>query len=178
MKKILTGLVAILFVAIIINGCGEPKAKTPEGWQTTDLSLVNPDFPIVLDLPKDATIESAKYSIYVKLNDTVSFTINKMPEDNKAEAMKLDKDAFVVSTDNSTAKIITDEPCGFVYSLQYNDSFDGEISQPEGYFIYYLEKEGLVYAIQLDGIYTYENINTVDHAKFLYEIVKSSASIK
>ncbi|HXC06448.1 MAG TPA: hypothetical protein VNZ86_16935, partial [Bacteroidia bacterium] len=110
------------------------------------------------------------------------FTVSTLAVSSLKEAMESDKSLTVNNKSYKNGKIISEDPNGFVYSVQMNDEANGTKYEPEAHFVYYVEKEGAFYSIQdmrpLDNFGLAGSAYPEDIAKQLYALVKTSAKAK
>ena len=94
--------------------------------------------------------------------------------------MKGDKSLGVDAKDKYiNTKIVSEEPNGFIYTVQMKDEANGTKYQPETHFAVYVEKDGAFYSITdqrpLDHFDAPGSTYSEALAKQVYAIVKGSA---
>ena len=162
-----------------------PKAPTmtvdESTWEVKDLKETSPLVNISMKVPKDAKLEkNGNGGVDIRVNDFYVLTVSATAISNIAEGIKGDKSLTVERTDrNKMAKIVQEEPNGFVYTTQMKDEANGTQYQPESHFVWYVEKEGAFWSIQsarpLDNFSVPGSAYSEEIAKKVYEIVKTSA---
>jgi hypothetical protein len=130
-----------------------PKAPTmtvnEADWVVTDLKATSPMINLSMKVPKDAKLEkNGNGGVDVILNDFYMLTVSNLAVSNVAEAIKSDKSLTVESTSYVNPKVLTEEPNGFVYTIQMKPEENGTKYEPEAHFAFYVEKDGAIYSIQ------------------------------
>jgi hypothetical protein len=161
-----------------------PKTIINEAdWAEVDLSTVSPMVHISVKLPKGVKMEkNGNGGADIRINESHLFTVSTLAVSSLKEAMESDKSLTVNNKSYKNGKIISEDPNGFVYSVQMNDEANGTKYEPEAHFVYYVEKEGAFYSIQdmrpLDNFGLAGSAYPEDIAKQLYALVKTSAKAK
>lgn len=166
-----------------------PTIKAPEinidgaSWAASDLSTASEMIPVMLNLPKEAkTEQNGNGGVDVKLNEAYTITIAAVAVSSIKEAIESDKSLTINNTSYKNGKIISEEPNGFVYSVQMKDEENGTKYEPEAHFAYYLERNGAIYSIldtrPMDNSFLPGSTYTEENAKKLYDLVKTSAKLK
>jgi hypothetical protein len=150
-------------------------------WEVKDLKETSQFTNISMKVPKDAKLEkNGNGGVDIRVNDFYLLTVSNTAISNIAEGIKGDKSLTVERTDrNKMAKIVHEEPNGFVYTTQMKDEANGTQYQPESHFVWYVEKEGAFWSIQsarpLDNFSVPGSAYSEEIAKKIFEIVKASA---
>lgn len=197
MNRITTTLTALALVTSLA-ACGKKKdgdggggngddKKAPTmtvndaDWVAKDLKTVAPMVHVTMRVPKDAKLEkNGNGGVDIRVNDFYLITVSTLAVSSLDEAKKSDKSLTVDRKDQYiNTKVNTDEPNGFVYTIQMKDEANGNKYEPESHFAYYVEKDGAFYSIldarPLDAFSTPGSAYTLDIANKVYAIVKGSA---
>ncbi len=150
-------------------------------WADQNLKQVSSFINISLKLPKEAKTEkNGNGGVDIRISDFYMVTVSAIAVSSIKDAMESDK-SLTVNNKSSyiNGKIISEEPNGFVYSMQMKDEENGTKYEPETHFAYYVEKDGAIYSIQdvrpLDNFSVKGSAYSEDIAKKIYAIVKASA---
>lgn len=171
------------------GGGDEAKAKAPTmavneaDWVAKDLHAVAPLINVTMKVPKDAKLEkNGNGGVDIQVSPFYLITVSAIAVSNIAEGIKSDKSLTVERKDKYiNAKILTEEPNGFVYTVQMKDEENGTKYEPEAHFAFYLDKEGAIYSITderpLDAYSTPGSAYSPEIATKVYAIVKGSAKV-
>lgn len=161
---------------------GAPATVVNEAdWVAKDLHAIAPLVNLTMRVPKDAKLEkNGNGGVDIRVGDLYLLTVSTLAVSNIAEAMKGDKDLGVNAKDKYiNTKIVSEEPTGFIYTIQMKDEENGTKYQPETHFAVYVEKEGAFYSITdqrpLDHFDAPGSAYSEAIAKQVYAIVKGSA---
>ncbi len=196
MMKNLTMPFAALALMSSLAGCGKkadgggggggdetkvPTMTVNEGeWVSKNLHDVAPLINVTMKVPKDAKLEkNGNGGVDVRVNEFYMLTVSQLAVSGIPEAIKSDKSLTVERTDSYiNTKVLSEEPNGFVYTMQMKDEANGTKYQPEAHFAYYLDKEGAIYSVQdqkpLDAWSTPGSAYSPEIANKVYAIVKAS----
>ncbi|MGE0550734.1 MAG: hypothetical protein AB7O24_11565 [Kofleriaceae bacterium] len=158
-----------------------PIAINEADWVETNLKTIAPMVNVTMRVPKDAKLEkNGNGGVNVLISDTYMLTVSALTDSKIASAIKSDKTLTVDKTSTYTnTKVLTEEPNGFVYSVQLQDEPNGKQYEPEAHFAFYVEKDGAVYSIldqRPSSAYGVPgSMYTPELAAKVYAIVKSSA---
>jgi hypothetical protein len=161
---------------------GPTMALNEADWVAKDLNTVAPLIHVTMKVPKDAKLEkNGNGGVDVHVSDFYMLTVSAIAASNVKETMESDKSLTIKNTSYINGKVISEEPNGFVYSMQMKDEANGTKYQPEAHFAVYLEKDGAIYSIldqkPMDAFSTPGSAYSEDIAKKVYAIVKGSAKI-
>ena len=171
------------------GGGGGDEAKAPTmtineaEWEAKDLHAVAPLINVTMKVPKTAKLEkNGNGGVDITVSPFYLITVSAIAVSNIAEGKKSDKSLTVERTDKYiNAKVITEEPNGFVYTVQMKTEENGNTYQPEAHFAYYLDKDGAIYSIAderpLDAYSTPGSAYSPEIATKVYGIVKGSAKV-
>jgi hypothetical protein len=164
------------------GGGDQPKAPTmtvnEADWVMKDLKATAPLINISMKVPKDAKLEkNGNGGVDITLNDFYMLTVSNLAVSNVAEAIKSDKSLTVENTSYINPKVLTEEPNGFIYTIQMKTEENGNKYEPEVHFAFYVEKDGAIYSIQdqKKSFSTPGSAYSDAIAKKIYAIVKGSA---
>ena len=167
------------------SGGDKPAAPTmvvnDADWVPKNLHAVSPMVQLTMRVPKDAKVEkNGNGGVDIRVGDFYLLTVSTLAVSNIAEAMKGDKDLGVNSkTTYINTKIVSEEPAGFIYTIQMKDEANGTKYEPETHFAVYVEKDGAFYSITdarpLDHFDAPGSAYSEALAKKIYAIVKGSA---
>ena len=169
------------------GGGGDDKKKGPTitineaDWVAKNLHDTAPLINITMKVPKDAKLEkNGNGGVDIKVNDVYLITVSNVAVSNVAEAIKSDKSLTVERKDRySMTKILSEEPTGFVYTVQMKPEENGNTYEAESHFAWYVEKEGAIYSIlddkPMDAFSTPGSTYTPEIANKVFGIVKASA---
>jgi hypothetical protein len=151
-------------------------------WVAKDLNTVAPLIHVTMKVPKDAKLEkNGNGGVDVHVSDFYMLTVSAIAASSVKETMESDKSLTIKNTSYINGKVISEEPSGFVYSMQMKDEANGTKYQPEAHFAVYLEKDGAIYSVldqkPMEAFSTPGSAYTEDIAKKVYAIVKGSAKI-
>jgi len=159
-----------------------PSIKINEAdWAVKDLHEVAPMIHVSMKVPKDAKLEkNGNGGVDIKIADAYMLTVSAIAVSNIAEAIKSDKS---LTTENASSyingKVLSEDPNGFVYTMQMKTEANGHTYQPEAHFAYYLDKEGAIYSIldqrPLEAFSAPGSTYSEALAKQVYGLVKGSA---
>lgn len=150
-------------------------------WVPKNLHDVAPMINITMKVPKDAKMEkNGNGGVDIRVNEVYVITVSNLAVSNVAEAIKSDKSLTVERKDKySMTKVLSEEPTGFVYTVQMKPEENGNTYEAESHFAFYVEKEGAIYSIlddkPMDAYSTPGSTYTPDVANKVYGIVKASA---
>lgn len=150
-------------------------------WVPKNLHDVAPLINITMKVPKDAKLEkNGNGGVDIRVSPVYQITVSNIAVSNVAEAIKSDKSLTVDAKDKySMTKVLSEEPNGFVYTVQMKPEENGNTYEPESHFAFYVEKDGAIYSIlddkPLDAFSTPGSTYTPDVANKVYGIVKGSA---
>ncbi len=160
-----------------------PTIKITEAdWVMKDLHAVSPLVNISMKVPKDAKLEkNGNGGVDVTIDENYQLTIGNIAVSSIDEAKKSDKSLTIENASSYiNGKVLSEDPNGFVYTMQMKDEDNGTKYQPEAHFAYYIEKDGAVYSI-LDAKPLTSSLSIPGStysealAKQVYAIVKGSA---
>ncbi len=169
------------------GGGGDDKKQGPTitvneaDWVPKNLHDVAPLINITMKVPKDAKMEkNGNGGVDIRVNEVYVITVSQIAVSNVAEAIKSDKSLTVERKDRySMTKVLSEEPTGFVYTVQMKPEENGNTYEAESHFAWYVEKEGAIYSIlddkPLDAFSTPGSTYTPEIANKVYGIVKASA---
>ncbi|MFI5149936.1 MAG: hypothetical protein ACHQRM_09405 [Bacteroidia bacterium] len=161
-----------------------PKTVINEAdWSEVDLSTVSPMVHVSVKLPKGVKMEkNGNGGADIRINESHLFTVSTLAVSSLKEAMDSDKSLTINNKSYKNGKVISEDPNGFVYSIQMNDEANGKKYEPEAHFVYYVEKDGAFYSIQdmrpMDNYSLAGSAYPEDIAKQLYALIKGSAKAK
>jgi hypothetical protein len=185
---------------LMLTSCGGSKKGTPAGdtgkeaavptmtvneadWEVKNLHDVSPLVNVSLKLPKTAKMEkNGNGGVDVMVNDFYTIEVSApLAVGSLKEARDGDLSLTInKATTFKNGKLITDEPNGFVYSVQMNDEANGTTYQPEAHFVFYLESEGVINSIKdarpMGNFFVPGSAYSEAIAKQVYAIVKASAT--
>lgn len=150
-------------------------------WVPKNLHDVAPLINITMKVPKDAKLEkNGNGGVDIRVSPVYQITVSNIAVSNVAEAIKSDKSLTVDAKDKySMTKVLSEEPNGFVYTIQMKPEENGNTYEAESHFAFYVEKDGAIYSIlddkPLDAFSTPGSTYTTDVANKVYGIVKGSA---
>jgi len=150
-------------------------------WVAKDLKAVSPMVNLTMRVPKDGKLEkNGNGGVDIRVADPYILTVSTLAVSSVAEAMKGDKSLGVDAKDKYiNTKIVSEEPNGFIYTVQMKDEANGTKYQPETHFAVYVEKDGAFYSITdqrpLDHFDAPGSTYSEALAKQVYAIVKGSA---
>ncbi len=195
MLKNLTMSLAALALVSSLASCGKNKdggggggdeAKAPtmtinEGdWVAKNLHDVAPLINVTMKVPKDAKLEkNGNGGVDIRVNELYLLTVSQLAVSGIPEAIKSDKSLTVERKDSYiNTKVLSEDPNGFVYTMQMKDEENGTKYQPEVHFAYYLDKDGAIYSVldqkPLDAWSTPGSVYSAEVANKVYAIVKAS----
>jgi hypothetical protein len=152
-------------------------------WVVKNLNTVSPLINISMKVPKDAKLEkNGNGGVDVTISSFYMLTVSQLADSKIADAVKDDKSLTINNASTYiNGKVITEEPKGFVYSMQMKDEENGTKYQPEAHFAVYLDKDGAIYSIldkrPLGDFDKPGSTYTEALAKQVYGIVKGSAKV-
>lgn len=159
-----------------------PSIKINEAdWAVKDLHEVAPLIHVSMKVPKDAKLEkNGNGGVDIKIAEAYMLTVSAIAVSNIDEAKKSDKS---LTTENASSyingKILSEDPSGFVYTMQMKTEANGHAYQPEAHFAVYLEKDGAIYSIldqrPLESFSAPGSTYSEALAKQVYGLVKGSA---
>jgi len=167
----------------------EAKAKAPSmtindaDWVAKDLHAVAPLINVTMRVPKDAKLEkNGNGGVDVHVNDVYMLTVSALAVSNIAEGIKGDKSLTVERKDQYiNTKVLSEDPNGFVYTMQMKDEENGTKYEPEAHFAFYVEKDGAIYSIldqrPMEAFGAPGSTYSQDTATKVYAIVKGSAKV-
>ena len=167
----------------------EAKAKAPSmtindaDWVAKDLHAVAPLINVTMRVPKDAKLEkNGNGGVDVHVNDVYMLTVSALAVSNIAEGIKGDKSLTVERKDQYiNTKVLSEDPNGFVYTMQMKDEENGTKYEPEAHFAFYVEKDGAIYSIldqrPMEAFSAPGSTYSQDTATKVYAIVKGSAKV-
>ena len=150
-------------------------------WEVKDLHTVAPLINVSMKVPKGAKLEkNGNGGVDITISPTYMLTVSNMAVSSVKEGLDSSKSLSVGNTSSYiNGKVISEEPNGYVYSMQMKTEENGNTYQPEAHFAFYVEKEGIFYEVSdprpLDAFMAPGSTWSEDTAKKVYEIVKGSA---
>jgi hypothetical protein len=164
----------------------ETAAKAPAlaineaDWVEKDLSTVSPMIHVSMKVPKDAKLEkNGNGGVDITVAKHYVITVSAMAVSNPAEALTNRKALTIEHSGYINGKVLTEEPTGFVFTMQMKTEENGNTYQPEVHWAHVVDKEGAIYLIHderpLDAWDTPGSAWSEDLAKKVYAIVKASA---
>jgi hypothetical protein len=161
-----------------------PSIKINEAdWVVKDLHQVAPLINVSMKVPKDAKLEkNGNGGVDIKVADAYMLTVGAIAVSSIDEAKQSDKSLTVANASSYiNGKVLTEEPSGFVYTMQMKTEENGHTYQPEAHFAYYLNKDGAIYSIldqrPLDAFSAPGSTYSEALAKQVYGLVKGSAKV-
>jgi hypothetical protein len=161
-----------------------PSIKINEAdWVVKDLHQVAPLINVSMKVPKDATLEkNGNGGVDVKVADAYMLTVSAIAVSSIDEAKQSDKSLTVANASSYiNGKVLTEEPNGFIYTMQMKTEENGHTYQPEAHFAYYLNKDGAIYSIldqrPLEAFSAPGSTYSEALAKQVYGLVKGSAKV-
>ncbi len=151
-------------------------------WVVKDLHEVSPLIHLSMKVPKDAKLEkNGNGGVDVKIAKAYKLTVSVVGVSKIDEAKQADKALTIDNADSYiNGKVLSEEPDGFLYTMQMKTETNGHTYQPEVHFAYYLaKKDGAVYSIldrcPLEAFDVPGSIYSEALAKQVYGLVKGSA---
>ncbi len=149
-------------------------------WVEKDLSTVSPMIRVTMKVPKDAKLEkNGNGGVDITLAPHYVIQVSNMAVSNAAEALANRKELSIEHTGYINGKVLTEEPNGFIYTMQMKTEENGNTYQPEVHWAVALDKDGAIYLINdersMDGFSTPGSAWSEPLAKQIYAIVKASA---
>jgi hypothetical protein len=163
------------------NPAAPAIAVNDADWVAKDLKTVSPMVNLTMKVPKDGKLEkNGNGGVDIRVADPYILTVSTLAVSSVAEAMKGDKSLGVDAKDKYiNTKIVSEEPNGFIYTIQMKDEANGTKYEPETHFAVYVEKDGAFYSITdqrpLDHFDAPGSTYSEALAKKVYGIVKGSA---
>ena len=159
-----------------------PSIKINEAdWVVKDLHDTAPLIHVSMKVPKDAKLEkNGNGGVDVKIADTYMLTVSAIAVSSIDEGKQSDKSLTVGNASSYiNGKVLSEDPNGFVYTMQMKTEENGHTYQPEAHFAYYLNKDGAIYSIldarPLEAFSTPGSTYSEALAKQVYGLVKGSA---
>jgi len=159
-----------------------PGIKINEAdWVVKNLHDTAPLINISMKVPKDAKLEkNGNGGVDVKVADAYMLTVSAIAVSSIDEGKQSDK-SLTISNASSyiNGKVLSEDPNGFVYTMQMKTEENGHTYQPEAHFAYYLNKDGAIYSIldqrPLEAFSAPGGTYSEALAKQVYGLVKGSA---
>lgn len=162
-----------------------PEIIDVSGWEPRDISTVSDQFPLIINLPKEAKVEkNLNGGIDIRLSKAYIITINKDENTLIPNVISGDKSEISGYKD---VKYVAEGPNGFICSYQKYDEDNGmknELEYHFGFYISYTNKE------DMNIVYSFRDIRGMDNssipgsaysevnAKKLFDIFKASVKVK
>lgn len=159
-----------------------PSIKINEAdWVVKDLHEVAPLIHVSMKVPKDAKLEkNGNGGVDIKIAETYMLTVGAIAVSSIDEAKQSDKSLTVANASSYiNGKVLSEDPNGFIYTMQMKTEENGHTYQPEVHFAYYLNKDGAIYSIldqrPLEAFSAPGGTYSEALAKQVYALVKGSA---
>ena len=159
-----------------------PGIKINEAdWVVKNLHDTAPLINISMKVPKDAKLEkNGNGGVDVKVADAYMLTVSAIAVSSIDEGKQSDKSLTVGNASSYiNGKVLSEDPNGFVYTMQMKTEENGHTYQPEAHFAYYLNKDGAIYSIldqrPLEAFSAPGGTYSEALAKQVYGLVKGSA---
>ncbi len=152
-------------------------------WEVKDLHTIAKLINISMKVPKGAKmVENGNGGVDIAVSPTYMLTVSNVAISNVKEGIDGIKSMNIGETSSYiNGKVISEEPNGFLYSMQMKTEENGNTYQPEAHFAFYVEKDGAIYSVTdprpLDAFDAPGSTWSEDTAKKVYEIIKSSAKV-
>ncbi|MEO6772360.1 MAG: hypothetical protein ABI467_04975 [Kofleriaceae bacterium] len=150
-------------------------------WVVKDLHAVAPLIHVSMKVPRAATLEkNGNGGVDIKIADAYMLTVGAIAVASIDEAKQSDKSLTVANASSYiNGKVLSEEPNGFIYTMQMKTEDNGHTYQPEAHFAYYLNKDGAIYSIldqrPLEAFSAPGSTYSEALAKQVYALVKGSA---
>jgi hypothetical protein len=172
-----------------VKGATKADVKAPAmvineaDWEVKDLHSIAKLINISMKVPKGAKmVENGNGGVDITVSPTYMLTVSNIAISNIKEGIDGIKSMNLGATSSYiNGKVISEEPNGFVYSMQMKTEENGNTYQPEAHFAFYVEKDGAIYEVTdprpLNAFDAPGSTWSEATAKQVYEIVKASAKV-
>ena len=161
-----------------------PGIKINEAdWVVKNLHDTAPLINISMKVPKDAKLEkNGNGGVDVKIAEAYMLTVSAIAVSSIDEGKQSDKSLTIGNASSYiNGKVLSEDPNGFVYTMQMKTEENGHTYQPEAHFAYYLNKDGAIYSIldqrPLEAFSAPGGTYSEALAKQVYGLVKGSAKV-